>query len=266
MLILIFQLRHIMKTFSVILLIACSVSSAYSQLYVRVGGGYSFDLGSNQIGDNYAWTGTSSTREAVYGSFGSGVHGEGAVGVAVAEHLSAEIAFGYLAGASHELTLRRDNPTYTNHSTETFSSTMFTITPAVIVSTEIMGITPYSRFGVTFGFPRLVNDGFLEETYQGVYSSHSTKYTEWGGVAIGLNGSFGVSVSFGGPIVYGEVRAISMSWNPVKWKVEYDNTTREGEYKKKTPYILESSSMPEQLQPSHPFGSLGFVIGVMLQL
>ncbi len=255
-----------MKKLSLILLIACCSTSASSQLFVRAGGGYSFDLGGNQIGENFAWTVSSSTREAVYASFGSGIIGEGAIGVALAEHLSAEIAFGYVAGANHEVTGMNDLPNYFYHSTQTYTSSMFTIMPAVTVTTEMMGVSPYSRFGVVVGLPRLVNDGFSEQRNQGIYTSNSTKFTEWGGVAIGFGGSFGVAVPFGAPKVYGEVRAVSMSWSPAKWKDENGTMTREGEYTKEAPYNPASSMMPEPLQPSHPFGSIGFVLGVMLQL
>ncbi len=64
-----------------------------------------------------------------------------------------------------------DLPFYSNRSTQTITSTLYTITPSMIVATEIVGITPYSRFGVIVGIPRPVNDQFSEQTNPGGYAS-----------------------------------------------------------------------------------------------
>lgn len=248
------------------MLIAFCMSSAYSQCYIRAGGGYSFALSSTQIGERVTGDNISSTREAVYGSFGSGANGEGVIGAAIAEHLCVEIGLSYLAGAHHEIETMYGSQNYSISTTQNITAELLSIIPALALTTHVGGVDPYSRFGMIIGFPRLTSEISTRQSNPGTTLSGSSKQSEWGGLAIGFTGSLGVSFPIGKPAVYAEVRANTLVWNPTKWKIESGGTTREGEYEMKVSDTLTSSSLPDPLQPSHPFGSLGVVIGVLLPL
>lgn len=256
-----------LKKIFIVILTVFIFTPAYSQLYIRAGGGYNVSLAGAEIGLQHNDFPGGQTLEIMYGSYGAGLHFETAFGVMVSEHIAAEIGIGYLIGADHKFEESRENTGYTYHGTLNMTSTLFSISPAVTISTEIGGVKPYSRFSVIVGIPHKTREGNSTEMSNGIRSTTSFEDTDLGGLALGFSGALGVMMPIGPIMVYGEVRAISMGWRPEKSRYTSDSGTFETDYEtKKTWYESTSSGEGIMVQPTIPFGSVGANIGVLFNL
>jgi hypothetical protein len=254
-----------MKQLSVILLVLLCISSSQAQMFLRFGTGYSLSMGGMMIDEKYNSNASTTTAEGVYGTFGAGLHFEGALGTTINDNFSAEVGVGYLLATSHESNSVSTPSNY--QSTTKITSSLFSVTPALTVMTAMGTVKPYSRFGVIIALPGIVLDGSSSPISGNSSSKHTLKMTMSGGVALGFNGAFGVLMPMGNLTVFGEVNAVSMGWGPSKWKSENNGQTIEGNYKTSVKSSNSSSNPnPDQLKPSLPFGNIGVNIGLMLPL
>ncbi|HLP82563.1 MAG TPA: hypothetical protein VK141_11320 [Nitrosomonas sp.] len=242
-----------------------SYTPSQAQYFIRIGSGYNLDLGGAYLGDShYYFYGNKGTQEAIYGSYGSGFHFDCAIDTKINDNLLAEIGFSYLKGRNHDIVTKYGGE-YPSEHVKQLSSRVFSLTPALIITAQLGALKPYSRFGVTISLPKQLEEEHTQWISMGTIRPHSSIQTDWGGVALGFSGSLGVMVPVGAISIYGEVCATSMEWRPTNWKSEIDGITKEGDYQSIRD-IRPDEYITLPMTPSHPFGSLGLNVGVLLSL
>lgn len=223
-----------------------------AQMYVRGGIGYGLSLGSEQIGTSTNSAVVVRQYEGVYGSFGKGFNFVAAFGATVNSNLKAELGLSYITGGSFE-----ENDVNSSGSlTTTYSGSMLSFSPGVVVSTAFSKVEPYARINAIIAFPSLV----IEET-----GYDNDKFELTGNIAFGFDSAFGVLLPLQDRImVYGELVFSNISWGPAEEK--YTNMPS-GDIE--TYKFEESWNENEQnttTTPRYPFGSIGLNIGVLINL
>jgi hypothetical protein len=127
-------------------------------------------------------------------------------------------------------------------------------------------VKPYSRFGVIVAIPRMRKEDNSQIVNQGKTTRTADATTDFGGLALGFTGNLGVTFLVDNVMVYGEVSVIGMGWKPTEWKSANGGINYEGEYQTNNQHNSTDEMYGASLSPSHPFGSFGFNVGVMLPL
>lgn len=291
-------IMKMLKLLSLITVFACIfyANNLFGQgAYIKVSTGYSFAVSAQNI-DGFnnstevyssSYSGSSQescTEEQVDVSLGKGLNFDGAFGYMFNKNLAAELGFSYLLGAEsearseYEYTYRGyyDNISYHSLTDYTLSSNMLRITPAVIISSGLVGINPYAKFGLVIG------KGTIHYDYEENDDDNIYKYKEeWnGGLSMGFNTAVGANYALGGNILlFGEISMINMSYAPTNGEVTEasyngednlsDMTTNEKETEFVDEYSYSDSSSPDglpnkELKQNLPFGSLGLIFGIKI--
>lgn len=259
--------------------------TAHSQIYFRLGGGYALPMAKETIGYNevmnFDGTTTTSTTEAVAGSYGAGVNINLGAGYMFSKFVGVDLGFNYLLGKSVTY-----NDTYNEPSgffgrekkTETNSNTFF-IAPSLVLSAGEGTKTPYARFGLIAGMP--VVDG-EDSDYD--YYSNSTTVTKWEtrkGASLGIQGAVGMNWMLSNNMkLTTEINFVSMKFSPDETVVTshtyngQDIMYQLSEYQKKTIYkdVIDNTGEPPFDQPRQenrinlPFSSVSFQVGIVYVL
>lgn len=188
------------------------------------------------------------------------------------DNLGLELGVNYLFGAESSA-----KDVYLDGTTDySMSSKMFRLNPSLILAAGMQKIDPYAKLGMIVGSGSI--DYSIEESIDGDVAEQIL--TMDGGLAYGLNTSFGLLFKKSGPITFfTEFSMINMSYAPVKGEIieaTYNGrdvlpslTTNE----KKFEYldkIIYTGSLPRDSEPTqslkvnYPFGSWGINTGIRL--
>lgn len=267
-------------------------------IYIEGGFGYGFPVSSNtDMLYNYTSTSTfnqdmgefsfSNNEEIVSLNLGKGFNFAAAFGYMFNDFIGAELQVSYLAGGKTTAEeVYRDNVIQggmTTSTTETYrstySSSMWRITPSLVVQGNMGKINPYAKLGLLLGFGCVV----LQQDAVIPGSNLAFEANLNGGIAFGANSRLGFLYSTGGSFSYFvEAQIIAMNYCPtkgevVKYNVNGDNSLDDLTTSDKEVEFVESVSSssgdvfdpdkPSQsLKMAFPFSSVGVNFGVRFNL
>lgn len=255
--------------------ISLFLNRAFSQgIFFSLNGGFANAIGTQTFGDFYNFTESSAffTDEQVYVSLGKGFNLGGTVGYMFNDNLGLELGVNYLFGSESKA-----KDIYLDGTTDyLMSSNMIRLNPSLILAAGMEKVDPYAKFGMIVGSGNI--DYSIKESIEGDVAEQTL--TMDGGLAYGLNSSFGLLFKKSEPIsFFTELSMINMSYAPVRGEITeatYNGrdvlpslTTNE----KKFEYldkIIYTGSLPRDSEPTqslkvnYPFGSWGINAGIRL--
>ncbi|MBI5021354.1 MAG: outer membrane beta-barrel protein [Ignavibacteriales bacterium] len=242
-----------MKYFAIIgvmiLLIPVFVSA---QVYVRGGIGYGLSLGSGQLGTSTNSITAVHQYEGVYGSFGKGFNFVAALGATINQNFKGELGISYTTGGSIE----EKDVNSSGSLTTTYSGSMFSFMPGIIVSSSISGVEPYARINAIIAFPSLK----VEESG---YDNDKSEFT--GNIAVGFGGGIGIQLPLQNRFsVYGELAFSNISWGPSEEK--YTNMPSGNTVTIQFKDSWNENEQNTSTTPRIPFGHVGINIGLLINL
>ena len=242
------------KRFLFLIVVLSSVLS-YSQTYVSLGVGYGISSASEIVNTKA----TDNGSQNVYGTLGSGLNIEGAVGNMMNENFGLELGLSYKSGASMAGTdAASRSPLLVTYDTKVYGS-YFGINPSVVVSTKISSIAPYAKFGFILAFP--------SATMENSEPGFATKYEMSGGMAFGYTGAVGVKFGADKLQFFAELGLTSLSWAPTKVKYTSPSGSTEVDLKDEDPAYTPGTTITSQrLSQMIPFSNIGLNVGVRLVL
>lgn len=224
---------------------------AFSQIYVKAGGGYNLDFNSMEFGSNTTSSGTGTTSyEAVYGSLGKGANFAAAFGYNLTSNLGLELGIMYKLSTDFDIRYQSG----TSVSTNTWSGSFFAFAPTIVVNAPTRNLKPFVKFGLLVAIP--------SADIEAVSSTGITsKATFNDGIDFGLTGGAGVQIPINPKIYFvAEVDFVSLTWKPSE--LEASSGTQTLTYKLKDDY---NSSDPYTQGPVFvPFSSVGVNVGVLV--
>lgn len=233
--------------------------------YLSANAGYGLGAGTQALGENYTSTGTTSTSEGVYGSFGEGFKFGASAGYMASSNLGADIGFSYLLGNSFEQSDKSQGAT----STAKASGSGFLIVPSIVVSADMNSIKPYAKLGLVIGFMKVteeLNDSFSGQTYDRTIE-------ETGNLAFGYAGAFGIVVPSGGTVdFFAEVGVYSITYSPGQAEITKATANGVDQLSTLTQKVMEykdsiaSTDQNSGLSVRRAFSSLGINAGVRINL
>jgi hypothetical protein len=237
------------------LIVVLSSVIAYSQTYVSLGVGYGISSASEIINTKATVNG----EQNVYGTFGSGLNIEGAIGNMMNENFGLELGISYKSGSSIAGTNETSRtPLLVTYDTKNYGS-YFGINPSVVLSTKISSIAPYAKFGFILAFPSATR----EENETG----NATKYEFSGGIAFGYTGAVGVKFGADKVQFFAELGLTSLSWAPTKLKYTTPRGSTEIDLKDETPASTPGTTTTSMILPQMmPFSNIGLNVGARLAL
>jgi len=224
---------------------------AFSQIYFKVGGGYSLNFNSMEFGENSTSSVTGPTSyESVYGSLGKGVNFAGAFGYNLTSSLGLELGVMYKLSTEFEI----KHQSGTSVSTETINGSFFAFAPTFVVNAPTSNVKPFVKFGLLVAIP---SADFEDVSSTGVTSKATLK----DGIDFGLTGGAGVQIPIEGRIYFvAEVNFVSLTWKPSE--VEVSSGTQTYTVKLKDEY---TSSDPYTSGPIFvPFSNVGINVGILI--
>jgi hypothetical protein len=241
------------KRFLFLIVVLSSVIS-YSQTYVSLGVGYGISSASEIINTKATVNG----EQNVYGTLGSGLNIEGAVGNMLNENFGLELGLSYKSGSSIDGTdaISR-SPYLVTYDNKVYGS-YFGINPAVVLSAKIGSVAPYAKFGFILAFP--------SATWEETYPSYTDKAEYSGGMAFGYTGAVGVKFGADKLQFFAELGLTSLSWAPTKVKYSSQNSSTEVDLKDETPAYTSGTVTSERLSQMIPFSNIGLNVGARLAL
>jgi hypothetical protein len=157
----------------------------------------------------------------------------------------------------------------------THHARMLNITPGIVLTPGYDTFNPYARTGIVLGFGKIIAESEQDDFYS------AEEFT--GGLAIGLNGAFGVEYKISENFqVFAETSVTSLSWAPEK--AEYVTYERDGiDYlpimttsQKEVEFVEEydqeygmddHSDEPEtRLKYNYSFSNVGLTLGLKILL
>lgn len=280
--------QYMKKLFQLLMVMLLSIfitSTTNAQgLYFHVNTGYNFNMSSQTIymefidisngssGNNYY------TVEDIFVSLGKGLNFGGTIGFMFSEYVGMELGLSYLMGMKTAAERTWHGGTETE--TETISSKMLRIIPAIVITPGLEGVNPYAKFGIVIG------NGSINYEYEATYDGNITfaKVKFNGGMALGLNSAVGVQFVFSDILgMFAEINMVNMSYAPTKGEIteftdngidQLPNMTvsdKEFEFVNEITHSYEADP-PEESQPTemlkykYPFGSVGVHVGLVISL
>jgi hypothetical protein len=261
-------------------------------IYMRVGGGYALPMAGetvpkynqrqNQTGNNNS---NIVTGEALSGSYGSGANFNIAGGYMFSKHFGVDLSFQYLLGKKYTSTdnyfYTSDGLTYRETNESESSAKAIFITPSLVITAPLGAHSPYGRFGLIVGKPKVTEDGSYYEDYGDEYTEEY-KYEYSKGSAFGFQGTVGMSWGINNTIsINTELNFISMAYYAGQREMvkatsdgqdildDYSVSEKITEFKKEISYenFGEGGQDPEkpsqQLRQGTPFSSIGVQIGLI---
>jgi hypothetical protein len=270
----------------------------YAQgIYIEGGLGYGFPISSNtDMLYNYSSTTTndldngmfsfSSSEEIVKLNLGKGFNFAAAFGYMFNDYIGAEVQVSYLAGGKtnaedvyKDITIQNGMTTSTTETYRTtYSSSMFRITPSLVVQGDLGKFNPYAKLGMLFG----IGSTMLQQDANVVGSKSALEAQLNGGLAFGVNSRLGFLYSPGGSVSYFvEAQIIAMNYCPTKGEIKKytlngddilgDLSTSEREVEfvdsiSSTDFFQDPDKPSQSLKMALPFSSVGVNIGVRFNL
>jgi hypothetical protein len=267
-------------------------------IYIEGGFGYGLPLTSNtdmlsnstsSSTDNFdnGFFSFTRTDEVVPLNLGKGFNFAAAVGYMFNDIIGAELQVSYLVGAkttaedvSRQTTISGGmSSTSTSTIQTTYSSTMWRITPSIVVQGDFRKVNPYAKLGLLIGFGKTLWQ--QDDNFAGFTSSIEADLS--GGVAFGVNSRLGVIFELDDLLsLFVEAQIIAMNYNPTKGEItKYvvdgddvlsDLTTNEREVEFVDSVTFNSEEEPNPDKPfqvltmSYPFSSVGVNLGVRFTL
>jgi hypothetical protein len=203
-------------TFFFILFFMSSLS--FSQVYVKLGGGYNLDFNSVDIGTNTTASSSENySYEAVNGSLGKGPNIAGAFGYNFSSYLAGELGLIYKLSTEFEEKDQYGSQTYTT----TYSGSFFGFAPTFVINAPLDNVKPFMKIGLLVAIPASEVE-YLDS------DGNTGKGTFGGGVDFGLTGGAGILVPLSTKINFiVEFDFISFTWKPTELEItDSDGTTR----------------------------------------
>ncbi len=248
----------------VCLALAANVAVA-QEFYVTVNGGYGLGAGTQMLGTNITSSGTTTSYEGVYGSYGEGVKFGISGGYLFSNHFGAELGLSYWLGRTIESTFK----TSTSTTTYGWTGSGFVAVPSLVFLSNLKPVNPYGKFGLVLGLLK------TKEEVNGRDPANSMEATveETGGLAIGFAGAVGVIVPTGGAVdFFAEVVLHSLTYSPGKEEIKTYTvngqdrlstlTSTSADYKES--YLSTDTNVLAAVR--RPFSSIGFSVGARVTL
>jgi hypothetical protein len=251
-----------------------TASSTFAQLHIRGSIGYNLPINSQLIGTESTVRsdpdqGFVAKAEGIYGSYGSGLSFQGAVGGSISDILGYDVEIGFLVGKKY--TVRSSSESINDEYEESKSySRSFQFAPAVVLTSGSGTIQPYTRVGPVLGFTTLRDERSEYDSYFDEEVVTEYKYT--GGISIGFKGVVGANFNTDKNLqFFAELSFISMSYAPkegelTKYTVDgedalssIDKEDRKIKFKKE---ISSNDDGNVDIQQKYSMGSIGLQVGV----
>lgn len=264
---------------TIVLVAAAPQEARAGDIYLRFAVTGAMSAAGDQTTIKSTYNSQLSSRDSTDFSFGRGVSIDGAIGVALADHVALEVAAGYLYGVP--LTVNKASAYTSSGSTtvslEEDSGRMIRLVPAVVLNATVGSLLVYTRVGAAIGLPRVLVAE--EETTNGVTTI--TEMEASGGLAFGFHAAAGVEF----PLTQGlalmlEINHIGMSYKPQKASLvkQTENgvdtlgtlTTFDKEVVFTDSYTHAANEQPSKASPKEassvrlPFSNVGFALGLQL--
>lgn len=240
--------------FYLFLIIIFSSVLSFSQVYVKIGGGYNLDFNSMNIGTNT--TGSTSedfSYEAVNGSFGKGPNIAGALGYNFSSYLAGEL--GVVYKLSTEFEEKDEFGTFSQ--TNTIKGSFLGFSPTLVVNVSLENVKPFMKLGLLIALPAA--------EYEAVNSNDDTENgTFGGGVDFGLTGGAGILVPISTQINFiAELDFVGLTWKPDEIEVtNSDGDTETIKFEDEWTSNDENTTGPVFL----PFSNIGLNVGIQINL
>lgn len=268
---------RVLITLTLIISYSLITSSSFTQnIYIKINGCYGLPMSSQNIPHFYNSESfnDSAHYEQINVSLGKGFSFGGAIGYMHKKFYGFELGVDYLLGSK----IVADDKSKAGNSSYTYYSRMLRIKPMIVLSPGFEKVNPYAKFGVIFGFGKIV----LEHDYFEEMGTVCRKYEMNGGYAFGGNASMGIMYNKKDHIsFFVECEMIILSYAPIRGEVK--EFTQNGtdlipyltEKEKVTEYVDDYSfyydnpspdSEPDkELKTKYPFGSFGISLGVQFK-
>lgn len=223
---------------------------AQSSFYVKIGGGYSFPLSSQNIGVNTKsiyWRDVNPETGAyvpaiineykeVKGSYGAGINASATIGYNFTENIGAEISTTYVDGKEYETSaigqdiINDEGITITNSSlsTHTSAARVILISPSLRLTASDGFLRPYLTAGPVLGFATLETEYDATSDYED--ENKETRHERYtGSVSIGMRGALGLDIRLNDALaLFSEVAFNSIRYSPkekeiTKYEVNDEN-------------------------------------------
>jgi hypothetical protein len=210
--------------------------AAQSSFYVKIGGGYSFPLSSQNIGmntKNIYWRDVDPETGAyipaiineykeVKGSYSAGINASATVGYNITENIGAEISTTYINGKEYKTSaigqdiINDEGITVTNSSSRIHKSaaSVILVSPSLRLTAPDGFLRPYLTAGPVLGFATLETEYDARSDYEDENSEiRHERYS--GGVSVGMRGALGVDIRLNDALaLFSEVAFNSISYSP----------------------------------------------------
>jgi len=270
------------KKFLLILMLSIGfmINGLFAQgSYVILNTGYGFGMGSQTQSSfsNISNSGHSVIYEQINLSYGKGLNIGGSFGHMLNKNMGFELGISYLIG---DKTTANQTNIFSSGGSSTIelSSDMLRINPSVVISSGMVGINPYAKFGVLVGL------GSINRIKN--YNSESYVATETfllnGSLALGMTASLGATLKLANKIFFfGELAMVNMSYAPSKGEITAETYNGKDQLPSMTistkkvdlvdtytvsSQIVSDAEPSKQLKQKYAFGSLGLNIGLKFDL
>ncbi len=271
-----------MKTIRILLIgVLLLGMNAYGQkIYIRGGLGVAVSTAAYYTGD-YNHSGSNDIITAKKQGIGTGLPFVLAVGYKLNKHFGFELGIDYFYGFKMKTKSTSDYYTYETK----YSGQMLSIVPAFVISLPLDKILPYARLGLKLG---VLNSLVMSDHNVNSYPQKATtsitidsKSKLYGGIAFGVQSAVGADFVLSDLIsLFAEIQVDGISYSPSHGKfTEYtengvDKLSSMTEKEKRWDYLKEvdgnktipDSEPDENVKQNYPFGNVGLVIGVKVNL
>jgi hypothetical protein len=238
--------------FYLFFIVFLSSGLSFSQMYVKLGGGYNLDFNSIYLGSNTTTSSSEVTSyEAVNGSFGKGPNISGAFGYNFSSYLAGELGVVYKLPVEFE----QKDQFGTLSQTSTITGSFLGFAPTLVINAPLDNVKPFMKIGLLIALPAT--------EYESANSNGDTeKGTFGGGVDFGLTGGAGILVPLSTNINFiAEFDFVSFTWKPTEIEeTDSDGTTQTIKFEDEWTSNDENTQGPVFL----PFSNVGLNIGVQI--
>jgi hypothetical protein len=238
--------------FYLFLILFISSSLSFSQMYVKLGGGYNLDFNSINLGFNTSASSSENfSYEAVNGSFGKGPNIAGAFGYNFSSYLAGELGVIYKLPVEFE----RKDQISTYSQTSTITGSFFGFAPTLVINAPLDNVKPFMKIGLLIALPAT--------EYESANNVGDTeKGTFGGGVDFGLTGGVGILVPLSTKInFFAEFDFVSFTWKPDEIEVtDSEGMTETIKLEDEWTSNDENTGGPAFI----PFSNVGLNIGIQI--
>ena len=225
------------------------------------------DLGKNYSGGGHylGFTLSNPNTVGVYGSYGEGTAWEMGVGYMFNDNIGIEGSFSRLTGIEFE------------HYNISFSQIDFSSGKISRITSELKvcygkKFNPYAKIGIVFGIKPELNILYDHTLYQNGSTVVKSNEKYSGGSATGFSGTIGMEIKIYEHFeIYGEAKFINQIWRPNEYVILSETVTNGTTSTFSTTFKLVDeidnlTQTNQRLKPSFPFNSMGFFLGIKVNL